>query len=127
PSVARIRALRVISPGTCCLLLLRIGGRDGLPEIVERGADPSALRCRQGREALAERDRGGMLETLEVAAAFRRECHAHRAAVVGIALATDEAVVLKALDDLGDRGRRDLRLQRELARAAGAGLQPPEQ
>src|SRR6185503_18186220 len=127
PRVARIRALRVISPGTGCLLLLRICRGDGLPQVVERGADACALRRGQGREALAKCDRGGMLETLEVATAFRRQCDSHGAAVIRVALATDEAVSLETLDDLGDRRRRDLRLQRELARAASAGLETPEE
>src|SRR5260221_367604 len=67
-----------------------------------------------------------MFETLDVPAAFRGQCHAHRAAVLGVGFPTHQTFALEVLNDLGDRGGRDLRLGREQTGAAGTGLQGGE-
>src|SRR5512140_1090300 len=86
-----------------------------------------ALRGRQRREDLRERDRCLLLEALELSTPLRREVHTDGASVLGVRLAPDEALVLEALHELGDRRRRELRPLREPSGAYGSGLQPVEE
>src|SRR5438132_4448495 len=114
PTVARIRALRVISAGIGGLLA---HGIDRFIQIRERGAQTCALvggdACEQGGHAPLH----DLAVLVELAASLSGQLDEHHPPIARILEAPDETLTRERVDEFGERGRRHRAALREITAA----------
>src|SRR5438034_1388776 len=112
PTVARMRALRVISAGIGSLLG---HGFDRVVEVRKGGAQADALLRGEVREHTGHTPLHDLAVLVELAAPRGGQLDEHDPPITGVLEATDETVARERIDELGERGRRHRAALREIA------------